>query len=239
MAALSNRIVGWTIRQAKKRLLRAGFQLQRLPSGPPIVIPFWDEDAAFDTLNRQLAGYTLVDKTRCYMLYQCAKQAAGIPGDVAEVGVYRGGTARLICQTIGPTGKAIHLFDTFQGMPAVRADTDIHREGDFNDTSIERVRAYLSDCDNIHLHQGVFPQTAAPVEQHSFALVHIDVDIYQSVADCCAFFYPRMARGGIMMFDDYGFISCPGVKQAVDMFLEGKPEVPLYLPTGQCMVVKI
>lgn len=239
MAAYSNPIAAWTIRQVKKRLLRAGFQLQRLPSGPPIVIPFWDEDAVFDMLNRQLAGYTLVDKTRCYMLYQCAKQVAHVPGDVAEVGVYRGGTARLICKTIESTGKAIHLFDTFEGMPAVRVDKDIHREGDFNDTSIERVRSYLSDCRNVHLHQGIFPKTSAPVAQQSFALVHIDVDIYQSVVDCCGFFYPRMSNGGIMIFDDYGFVSCPGVKQAVDAFLEDKPETPLYLPTGQCMVVRI
>ena len=235
----ANPIKAWAIRQAKKRLVRAGFQLQRLPSGPPIVIPFWDEDAAFDTLNRELAGHTLVDKTRCYMLYQCAHQVASLPGDVAEVGVYRGGTARLLSKALAASGKTLHLFDTFAGMPAVREDTDIHRAGDFNDTSLERVRAYLSDCRNVELYQGIFPHTAGPVAQRQFALAHIDVDIYQSVADCCAFFYPRMAHGGIMVFDDYGFISCPGVKPAVDAFLADKPETPIYLPTGQCLVVRL
>jgi O-methyltransferase len=239
MTARANPIVAWALRQLKKRLLRAGFQLQRLPSGPPIVIPFWDQDATFDMLYRQLAGHTLVDKTRCYMLYQCAKQAAGLSGDIAEVGVYRGGTARLLCKAIETTGKATHLFDTFAGMPVVRPDKDIHREGDFNDTSIERARSYLSDCRNVHFYQGIFPQTAAPVAQKSFACVHIDVDIYQSIVDCCTFFYPRMTRGGIMIFDDYGFISCPGVKQAVDAFFKNQPEVPIYLPTGQCMIVRM
>jgi O-methyltransferase len=239
MARRANPIKAWAIRQTKKRLLRAGFQLQRLPSGPPIVIPFWDEDATFDTLNRELAGYTLVDKTRCYMLYQCAQQVAGLPGDIAEVGVYRGGTARLLCRTLAGTGKTLHLFDTFAGMPAVREDKDIHRAGDFNDTSLERVRAYLGDCENVELYPGIFPQTAGPVAQRTFAMVHVDVDIYQSVVDCCEFFYPRMPSGGIMMFDDYGFVSCPGVKPAVDSFLADKPEVPIYLPTGQCMVVRL
>jgi O-methyltransferase len=239
MAALANPIRAWAVRQIKRRLVRAGFQLQRLPSGHSTVIPFWDEDPAFDTLYRQLAGHTLVDKTRCYMLYQCARQAAGIPGDAAEVGVYRGGTARLISKTIEPAGRALHLFDTFAGMPEVRADKDIHHAGDFDDTSIERVRAYLADCTNLHFYQGIFPHTSAPLADHSFAFVHIDVDIYQSVLDCCVFFYPRVPSGGIMIFDDYGFVSCPGAKQAVDMFLEDKPEVPLYLPTGQCMVVRI
>lgn len=123
-----------------------------------------------------------------------------------------------LSKALAASGKTLHLFDTFAGMPAVREDTDIHRAGDFNDTSLERVRAYLSDCRNVELYQGIFPHTAGPVAQRQFALAHIDVDIYQSVADCCAFFYPRMARGGIMVFDDYGFISCPGVKPAVDAF---------------------
>jgi O-methyltransferase len=69
--------------------------------------------------------------------------------------------------------------------------------------------------------------------------VHIDVDIYQSVSDCCAFFYPRMLAGAIMILDDYGFVTCPGVKPAVDAFLADKPETPVYLPTGQCMIVRI
>ena len=42
-----------------------------------------------------------------------------------------------------------------------------------------------------------------------------------------------------MIFDDYGFLTCPGAKQAVDTFFSDRPEAPIYLPTGQCIVVKI
>jgi len=229
----------WLKRRVRRLLWRSGLQIERIPSGTPTTLPIWDDDPTFMRLFEQLIGYTLVDKVRCFMLYQCAKNSAHIAGDIAEIGVYRGGTAKLLAKTSAPTGKTVHLFDTFGGMPSVDSNADLHQAGDFANTSIEAVQAYLHDCSNVRLYKGFFPSTAQPIEQRSFALVHIDVDIYRSVLNCCAFFYPRMERGGMMIFDDYGFLSCPGAKKAVDEFFVDKPEVPIYLPTGQCLVVRM
>ena len=228
----------WLKRRIRNVLARSGLQIQPIRSGAPITLPLWDDDPAFVRLFDQLIGYTLVDKVRCFMLYQCTKNSARIAGDIAEIGVFRGGTAKLLAKTSAPAGKTVHLFDTFAGMPAVDAGADLHQAGDFASTSIEAVQAYLHDCSNVCFYKGVFPSTAQPIEQRMFALVHIDVDIYTSVLSCCAFFYPRMERGGMMIFDDYGFWSCPGAKKAVDEFFVGKPEVPIYLPTGQCLVIR-
>ena len=52
------------------------------------------------------------------------------------------------------------------------------------------------------------------------------------------FFYPRMEEGAVMIFDDYGFTTCPGAKKAVDEFFTNKKEKPIYLPTGQCIVTR-
>ncbi len=41
-----------------------------------------------------------------------------------------------------------------------------------------------------------------------------------------------------MVFDDYGFPSCPGARKAVDEFFSDKEEFPLYLPSGQCFIVR-
>ena len=65
------------------------------------------------------------------------------------------------------------------------------------------------------------------------------MDIYKSVIDCCEFIYPRLLKGGVLIFDDYGFRSCPGAKKAVDYFFRDKIEVPLILPTGQAIIFKI
>jgi O-methyltransferase len=229
----------WLKRHVRRLLRRAGLRIEHIASGAPATLPIWDDDTVFTRLFEQLFGYTLVDKVRCFMLYQCAKNVAQIAGDIAEIGVFRGGTARLLATTSAPAGKTVHLFDTFAGMPSVDSKADLHQAGDFANTSIESVQAYLHDCSNVRLYKGFFPSTTQPIEQKTFALAHIDVDIYTSVLSCCTFFYPRMAHGGMMVFDDYGFLSCPGAKKAVDEFFVDKPEAPIYLPTGQCLVIHL
>jgi O-methyltransferase len=207
--------------------------------GEPNPIRPWESDPAFRRLMAEVVGHSLVDDVRCFMLYQYARHTAALAGDVAEIGVYRGGTARLLARTLAGA-KTIHLFDTFAGMPRTDPRRDVHHfEGDFDDTSLAEVQRYLGDCEGLVFHAGRFPETTAPVRDHRFALVHVDVDIYRSVLDCCEFFYPRMERGGIMLFDDYGFLSCPGAKMAVDEFFADKPERPCYLPTGQCFTIRL
>jgi O-methyltransferase len=226
--------------QGIKRLLTsAGLHVQVFSSGKFIPLPLWESNRAFIDIWNQISGHTLVDKRRCFMLYQYACQARTLPGDAAEVGVYRGGTARLLAKTLAAERRIVHLFDTFSGMPVVDPARDLHAAGDFRDTSLQAVGAYLADCPNVRLHAGLFPATAAPLAQLTFSFVHVDVDIYQSVWDCCQFFYPRLAPGGLLVFDDYGMITCPGAKQAVDEFFAEKPEYPCYLPTGQAVVVRI
>lgn len=197
--------------------------------------PLWNHDQGFKGIISQIP-LTLVDRTRLYMLYQLAKYASRLPGDVAEVGVYRGGTARLLARALSP--KTVHLFDTFAGMPPVDDSVDSHRQGDFSDTSLAAVQRNLAGCKNVCFYKGLFPDTAAPTESRKFCFVHVDVDIYTSVRDCCSFFYPKLEKDGVIVFDDYGFPSCMGARKAVDEFFAAKPEVPIYLPTGQCVVIR-
>ena len=201
-------------------------------------IPAWEVDREF---NRAMGSipFTLVDKQRCFMLYQFALQSLRVEGHIAEVGVYKGGTAKLIATIIEGSEKTLHLFDTFDGMPETDAGKDLHHKGDFADTSLESVQHLVGTSPMIHYYPGFFPATSGPIEQYPFCFVHIDVDIYRSVLDSCDFFYPRMTKGGIMVFDDYGFESCPGAKLAVDQFFADKHERPWYLPTGQCVVIKL
>ena len=201
-------------------------------------LPLWEDDREFTNILKKVE-YSLVDRGRCYMLYQFAKQTRELPGDVAEVGVYKGGTAKLLAEVFAcKTDKLVHLFDTFEGMPATDPEVDHHRAGDLSDTSLEAVQRQLRDNLNARFYKGFFPATAGPIEGRRFCLAHVDADIYQSVKDSCAFFYPRMENAGVMVFDDYGFSSCPGARKAVNEFFAEKPESPFYLPSGQCVVVR-
>ncbi len=228
-------------------MLRAIFEKVRniytsnnyVPAGGEFRITPWNEDEVFLAVMRSIEDHTLVDPVRCYMIYQLANQALNIEGDVAEVGVYKGGTAKLIAGIFQKTRKEIHLFDTFLGMPETDPAKDLVTKGDFSDTSLEQVASFLSEFKNVRLYKGIFPETADAIRDKSFSIVHLDVDIYSSVYNGVEYFYPRMSKGGILVFDDYGFKTCPGAKQAVDIFFAAKPEVPCYLPTGQAIVIKI
>jgi len=222
-----------------KNVLRAvGFPLHKLPVVRPPMQDYWMLDPELRDIYTRIASNTVVDRERVMMLRQFALNTAQIPGDAAEAGVYRGGTARLIAETFRNSGKKILLFDTFAGMPEVSATRDTHTAGDFGDTSLEQVKSFLADLADIEFYQGLFPETAAPVSNRTFCFVHVDVDLYQSTLDCCQFFYPRLSRGGVIIFDDYGYLSCKGAKEAADAFFADKPETPILLLTGQAFVIK-
>ena len=162
-----------------------------------------------------------------------------VNGDVAEVGVYKGRTAKVLALTSEKLDKNVYLFDTFSGMPETDYSKDnFYKKGSFGDTSLLDVENFLSDCNNVAIYPGFFPETSKPVEKNSFSFVHIDVDIYRSVLDCCEFFYPRMVTNGVMIFDDPGFSDCKGAKMAVDEFFSDKEEIPIHLATAQVLVIK-
>jgi O-methyltransferase len=135
--------------------------------------------------------------------------------------------------------RRLHLFDTFAGMPDTDEALDLHQAGDFNDTSLEAVRRVVGRQDIVEFHAGYIPHTFTGLDQARIAFVHIDVDIYQSVIDCCEFTFPRLSTGGVMVFDDSGFPPCPGARLAVDEFAARTDTVPIVLPTGQAVIIKL
>jgi len=197
----------------------------------------WETEPDFLRLANDIADHTLVDRQRLYMLYQLVKQTRRLPGAVAEVGVYKGGTARLMARMLAGA-RPLFLFDTFEGMPETHAAHDFHKQGDFADTSLEQVRAYVGESASVSFFPGLFPGSAASLLDRTFSLVHVDVDIYASVLACCEFFFPRMNPGGVMVFDDYGLITCAGAKIALDEFCAARGEVAIYLASGQALLFR-
>ena len=173
-------------------------------------------DIYFETFTHSLMSRYVLQS-----LYNLARGAADLAGDAAEFGVYKGGSARLIAKALPE--KTLHLFDTFSGTPETEPALDRHLVGDFGDTPIEEVENYLRDLGNIEFHQGFFPDTAWELDKE-YCFVHIDPDLYLSVQNSLLYFYPRMVSGGLLVFDDYGWEKCPGVKKALDEFMIGKPE---------------
>lgn len=221
----------------RNMLRRVGYDVQPYQTYKGRAFPErpWEDDTTFLKIYEQVRFYTILDRRRLYMLYQLACNATTLKGHFAECGVYRGGSAVLFA-LIKAANTNLYLFDTFTGMPETNHIRDYHRAKDFCDTSYEKVRKLLGPYANVKLRKGFFPQTTKGLETTVFSLVHVDFDIYQSMFDACNFFYPRLVRGGYMIFDDYGSPSCPGAKQAVQEFCSANGAREIYLPTGQALL---
>ncbi len=190
----------------------------------------------FDRLQKQKVIIQSVNEA--YNLWQLCPQTARVAGDVAEVGVYLGGTARLLSEVKGD--RKLYLFDTFGGMPAVKEGVDKVHAGTFAESRLGDVQALMADQKQVHFCPGFFPQTTSllPSENERFSFVHLDVDIYQSTLDGLKYFYPRLSTGGMIVSHDYRYLQCPGVRQAYKEFFVDKPEPIIELWDTQCLVVK-
>lgn len=205
---------------------------------------FWDLDPAFLDLYNKIRNRSLVKIDRCFMLYQFAKHASLMAhGDVAQVGVYKGGTAKMIATCFSKKPKKVFLFDTFEGLPDLseKDQREVGRvqgtEKQFVDTSLNDIKTYFADCPNVEIRKGYFPQTAHGLEDKQFCFVYLDADLYQSTKDGLNFFYPRMVAGGIIMLDDYKTKNWPGVERAVREFQEKHSISPVTTTWWQGLII--
>lgn len=132
------------------------------------------------------------------------------PGDFVEVGVYRGGSAWYLNEIAERQGRRLHLFDTFTGIPN-KGPMDERKAGDYADTSLPDLREQFPRA---KFYEGIFPDTLPPGLIDDVAFVHVDCDQYDGHCACIDLLFPYMVPGGIMLFDDYPFLT--GAKQAVD-----------------------
>jgi hypothetical protein len=197
-----------------------------------------DERKAFAKDLKKIHEETelLLEDIEAYHIYMAVKRTGKVPGDIAEVGVYKGGSAKIICSVKGD--RHLHLFDTFEGLPKVDEIDMVwpFYEGKFA-ASYDSVRDYLKDERNVSFYKGIFPATSDPVKDTRFSMVNLDVDCYESTKLCLEFFYSRMSRGGIILSHDY--VTAPGVRKAFDDFFDGKAEPVLETAGSQCLVVKV
>lgn len=145
-------------------------------------------------------------------------RVVNLEGDVADCGVYRGGTS-LILRRLAPD-KHLHLFDTWSGNPY---DDEMchHKKGEWA-ASLEDCRTLVGTCKCTYYHPGVFPQEIPDyVAEGKYCFVYLDMDTYQATRDAIEFFWPRLMTGGKIIADDYGWEPCAGVKKAVDEVFNG------------------
>ena len=154
-----------------------------------------------------------------------------IPGDVAELGVFRGDFAALINAAF--PDRDIHLFDTFEGFPA--EDVEVERAegfsrakaGDFSETAEDVVVRRLVNRDRAVFHKGYFPDTFRGCENRSFAFVSVDADLYAPTAAALPLFWERLSPGGVLLIHDVNSTQFAGAGKAVRDFCREKKMLPM------------
>lgn len=177
----------------------------------------------------------LFSPAELWILRELAKAQKSHGGCFAEVGVFRGVSAEVICQAKLPSTN-FYLFDTFEGLPLPGKLDPRFKERAFS-VSEKVVYARLKQYTGWFVHKGLFPASAAPVQSERFSFVHLDVDLYESTLAGLEFFWSRMLEGGVLVSHDYS--QCEGVYRAFDEFFQHRMDFRLVeLPTTQVMVIK-
>jgi O-methyltransferase len=176
-------------------------------------------------------GDTMIGRARLDNLQECVVNVLqeGVPGDLIETGVWRGGASifmRAVLNAYGITDRTVWLADSFQGLPRpdpVRYPADAGDElwkASVLAVPVEEVKANFAAYglldDQVRFLVGWFSDTlpSAPIDR--LAVLRLDGDLYESTMDALTALYDRLSVGGYVIVDDYGAMeSC---RRAVDDF---------------------
>jgi len=205
----------------------------------------WLADQEFQNAYRIARPQTLVDLYRCYDLWQLVREAGKLPlGDILEVGVWRGGTGCLMGLRAKLSGipATLWLCDTFQGVVKAGASDRQYSGGEHADTSQDLVVSLANKLEvtNIKILTGIFPEDIGhTISDLTFRMCHIDVDVYESGREILNWVWPRLLPGGIVVFDDYGFLSTGGITRLVNEERQKQDRVMTHNLNGHAVFVKL
>ena len=173
---------------------------------------------------------TMIGLRRLENIEYCATHVLrhGVPGDLMETGVWRGGAAifmRAVLKAYGDTERTVWAADSFQGLP--KPDPGRY-PADADDTfwiwaelavPLETVKENFARYglldDQVRFLAGWFRDTlpSAPIERLS--VLRLDGDLYESTIIALRSLYPKVSLGGFVIVDDYAVPNC---RAAVDDF---------------------
>lgn len=206
------------------------------------VLSRWDyvvaERRRFDAVRRKSGldwpdqAETMIGLERLDNLAFCVRRvlADGIPGDLVETGVWRGGACIFmmgVLRACGDLEKKVWLCDSFEGLPRPASASSPDSAGvpfwEFPELAVSdrevvgNFEKYgLWDEERVRIVKGWFSETLpnAPIDE--IALLRLDGDMYDSTMVALRSLYPKVSIGGYCIVDDYGCV--PACAQAVDEF---------------------
>lgn len=190
-------------------------------------LPF-DAERRREGRDWPLFAYSMVGHARLDNVQACVEDVVekGVPGDLVETGVWRGGTVifmRAVLKALGVVDRTVWACDSFEGLPPPTSSTDGQdlSSVDFLKVSLEQVQANFRRFglldDQVKFVKGWFCDTLRDAPFGKIAVLRLDGDMYRSTLDALEGLYDRVSEGGYVIVDDYfGWASC---KLAVTEFL--------------------
>lgn len=175
---------------------------------------------------------TMVGQKRLDNLQSCITSALreGIPGDLVETGVWRGGTAilmRAVLEAYGDRERLVWVVDSFEGLPRPDpsrypedAEDRLWESNAYLGVPLEKVRSNFARYglldEQVRFLEGWFKDTLAAAPMERIAVLRLDGDMYESTMDVLTNLYSRVSHGGYVIVDDYGALE--NCRAAVDDF---------------------
>jgi O-methyltransferase len=185
-----------------------------------------------DEPYRSVFSFTQAHPVRQQNLMRLAAlvESNNVPGAVVECGVLDGGTAALMAFGTASSGREIHLFDSWEGLPSPsEKDGEATVWAGEVVGSQKRVISIFKTLNitpsRVTFHRGWFEETFPKAKINQIALLHIDADFYDSVRLSLSSWAPHVSPGGFIQIDDYSaFVGC---RRAVDEYLILHPDLEL------------
>ena len=173
-----------------------------------------------------------------------ASLVAELPGDFAEVGVFRGAAFRKLAELARLQARMAHAFDSFRGMAQPQVEGDAHYPRGMFDIDGPEQFVRLMDRsavarDSYRMWEGFVPECFQGVpDSLQFALAILDLDHYQPTVDGLSWLAPRITKGGILALDDYleGYTTL--ASRAIKEFLASKPAFDIVAHFNQHLILR-
>lgn len=224
-----------------------------------------EPDADDETELRYVAGFiqhyikgpsvSMLPRSRMDNLRFCIESVLqrGVPGDLIETGVWRGGATifmRGVLKAYGVSDRTVWVADSFEGLPEPDAEKFpleakahhgkvMDKVYDHFAVGLEEVRrnfsAYDLLDDQVRFLQGWFCDTLPSAPIGPLAVMRLDGDYYESTRDALTNLYDKLAPGGFVIIDDYGEDSWTYCRKAVDEFRAARTiQEPLVRVDSKC-----
>lgn len=180
-----------------------------------------------------------VNIARFLSIYDLVKRVIDLPGHFCELGCWNGTNLVFLAKLVSilkPHGcTEVFGFDSFRGLRSIDGEKDTTRsvaEGKYKgniDLLEDALRLYQLEA-FVRLVKGNIEETVPFFLQERkdvrFAFIYMDVDLYSPTKVGIELLYPRLVKGGIMVFDQYNIENWPGEASAVHDVLGN--DVPIY-----------